>query len=80
VARDRREEQQCALVAHSLQRLKKQPRELLMMYYYAELSIADIAKKLWVSETTIRRRLRAAEQQLKDMMATLGRELVDHDA
>jgi RNA polymerase sigma factor (sigma-70 family) len=80
VARDRREEQQCELVSHSLQRLKKQPRELLMMYYYAELSIADIAKKLWVSETTIRRRLRAAEQQLKDMMATLGRELVDHDA
>ena len=80
VARDMREEKQCALVSHSLQRLKKQPRELLMMYYYAELSIADIAKKLWVSETTIRRRLRAAEQQLKHMMATLGRELVDHDA
>src|SRR4029450_10778726 len=80
VAQDRREEQQCKLVSHSLQRLKKQPRELLMMYYYAELSIADIAKKLWVSETTIRRRLRAAEQQLKHMMATFGRELVDHDA
>ena len=80
VAQDMREEQQCELVSHSLKRLKKQPRELLMMYYYAELSIADIAKKLWVSETTIRRRLRAAEQQLKHMMATLGRELVDHDA
>jgi RNA polymerase sigma-70 factor, ECF subfamily len=79
VARDMREEKQCELVSHSLQRLKKQPRELLMMYYYAELSVADIAKKLWVSETTIRRRLRAAEQQLKHMMATLGWELVDHD-
>jgi RNA polymerase sigma factor (sigma-70 family) len=79
-AQEMREEQQCALVAHSLQRLNKQPRDLLMMYYYAELSIADIAKKLWVSETTIRRRLRAAEQQLKHMMATFGRELVDHDA
>ena len=79
-ARDIREEKQRELVSQSLQRLNKQPRDLLMMYYYAELSIADIAKKLWVSETTIRRRLRAAEQQLKDMMATLGRELVDHDA
>jgi RNA polymerase sigma-70 factor, ECF subfamily len=79
-ARDLKEEKQRELVAQSLQRLKKQPRDLLMMYYYAELSIADIAKKLWVSETTIRRRLRAAEQQLKHMMATLGRELVDHDA
>jgi RNA polymerase sigma-70 factor (ECF subfamily) len=79
-ARAMREEQQRELVAHSLQRLKKQPRELLMMYYYAELSIADIAKKLWVSETTIRRRLRAAEQQLKHIMATFGRELIDHDA
>jgi RNA polymerase sigma-70 factor (ECF subfamily) len=79
-AQDTREEQQRALVSHSLQRLKKQPRDLLMMYYYAELSIADIAKKLWVSETTIRRRLRAAEQQLKHIMATAGRELIDHDA
>jgi len=79
-AREMRHEQQCVLVADSLQRLKKQSRELLMMYYYAEFSIADIAKKLWVSETTIRRRLRAAEQQLKHMMATVGRELVDHDA
>jgi RNA polymerase sigma-70 factor (ECF subfamily) len=79
-AQDTREEQQRALVSHSLQRLKKQPRDLLMMYYYAELSIADIAKKLWVSETTIRRRLRAAEQQLKHIMATVGRELIDHDA
>jgi RNA polymerase sigma-70 factor (ECF subfamily) len=79
-ARAMKEETQRELVAHSLQRLKKQPRELLMMYYYAELSIADMAKKLWVSETTIRRRLRAAEQQLKHMMATVGRELVDHDA
>jgi RNA polymerase sigma-70 factor, ECF subfamily len=79
-AREMKEEKQRELVAHSLQRLKKQPRELLMMYYYAELSIADIAKRLWVSETTIRRRLRAAEQQLKHMMATLGRELINHDA
>lgn len=79
-AQDTREEQQRVLVSHSLQRLKKQPRDLLMMYYYAELSIADIAQKLWVSETTIRRRLRAAEQQLKHIMATAGRELIDHDA
>jgi RNA polymerase sigma-70 factor, ECF subfamily len=76
---DVREEKQCELVSQSLQRLKKQPRDLLMMYYYAELSIADIAKKLWVSETTIRRRLRAAEQQLKHMMATVGQELINHD-
>jgi RNA polymerase sigma-70 factor (ECF subfamily) len=79
-ARDTREEHQRALVSQSLQRLNKQPRDLLMMYYYAELSMADIAKKLWVSETTIRRRLRAAEQQLKHIMATVGRELIDHDA
>jgi RNA polymerase sigma factor (sigma-70 family) len=79
-ARDLKGEKQRELVAQSLQRLKKQPRDLLMMYYYAELSIADIAQKLWMSETTIRRRLHAAEQQLKHMMATLGGELVDHDA
>jgi RNA polymerase sigma factor (sigma-70 family) len=79
-AREMREAQQRELLARSLQQLKRQSRDLLMMYYYAELSIADMAKKLWVSETTIRRRLRAAEQQLKHIMATLGRELVDHDA
>jgi RNA polymerase sigma-70 factor, ECF subfamily len=78
-AREMKAEKQRELVTQSLQRLKKQPRELLMMYYYAELSIADMAKKLWVSETTIRRRLQAAEQQLKHIMATVGRELVDHD-
>jgi DNA-directed RNA polymerase specialized sigma24 family protein len=59
---------------------KKQSRDLLMMDYYMELSIADMAKKLWVSETTILRRLRAAEQQLKHMMATWGQEVVDYDA
>jgi RNA polymerase sigma-70 factor (ECF subfamily) len=79
-ARDIREERQRELVAQSLQRLNKQPRDLLMMYYYAELSLADMAKKLWVSETTIRRRLRAAEQQLKHMMATVGQGFIDHDA
>ena len=51
-----------------------------MMYYYAELSIADIAKKLWVSETTIRRRLRTAEQQLKHMITTFSQDFIDHDA
>jgi hypothetical protein len=45
----RKEEKQRELVSQSLQRLKKQSRDLLMMYYYAELSIVDIAKKLWVS-------------------------------
>jgi RNA polymerase sigma-70 factor (ECF subfamily) len=79
-AREMRHEQHCALVADSLQRLKKQSRELLMMYYYAELSMADIAKKLWVSETTIRRRLRAAEQQLKHLITTFSQDFIDHDA
>jgi RNA polymerase sigma factor (sigma-70 family) len=79
-AREMRHEQHCALVAESLQRLKRQPRDLLMMYYYAELSIADIARKLWVSETTIRRRLRTAEQQLKHMITTFSQDFIDHDA
>jgi len=75
-----REEKQRALVSQSLRGLNKQARELLMMYYFEEFSIADMAKKHWVSETTIRRRLRAAEQQLKHSLAQLGWGHVDNDA
>lgn len=75
-----REEQQCALVRQSLQRLTKRDRDLLMLYYYEEFSLADIARMLWVSEATARRRRRVAEQRLKQIMAKLGRGIVDNDA
>lgn len=52
----------------SLRKLRKQERDLLMMRYYEELSVADMAARLWVSETTTRRRLQTAEARLKQLM------------
>jgi RNA polymerase sigma-70 factor (ECF subfamily) len=76
VEKDSREEKQRELVPQNLQRLKRREREILTMYYIADMSIAEIANKLWISETTARRRLRGAEQQLKQIYV---KDLVDHD-
>ena len=75
-----REEKQHALVVQSLQRLSPDDRGLLMMQYYEELSIVDIARRLLMSESTTRRRLQTAESRLKETMAKLCRENCCDDA
>ncbi len=75
--KDAREEKHRRLVLQNLQRLTKRDRALLTMRYIEELSTAAIARRLWTSETTAGRRIRAAEQQLRQLYL---RDLADHDA
>jgi RNA polymerase sigma-70 factor (ECF subfamily) len=62
-------QQRLMQLPHSLKQLRTQDRKLLMMRYYEDLSRADIAARLWVSETTVRRRLHTAEARLKQQLA-----------
>ena len=59
----------------SLRKLHKRERDLLMMRYYEGLSLVELAKRFWVGETTVRRRLKNAEDHLKKLMG-----LSDHEA
>ena len=60
-----------ALVRHvsqGLRRLDKAERALLMMRYDTGLPIADMADILGISVATVRRRLAAALQRLREVM------------
>lgn len=61
-------EQRQAQLSRLLQRLKKRERDLVMMYYYMGWTYAEIAGKLWISETTARRRIQQALRRLEEMM------------
>jgi RNA polymerase sigma-70 factor (ECF subfamily) len=53
----------------ALRRLPKRDRALLMMYYVEGLSYRVIAQQLWVSESTVGRRMRDATDRFKQFMA-----------
>jgi len=55
------------LVAHVLE-LSPPYRRVIALHYYADLSIAEVAEVLSVSEGTVRTRLTRARQQLKKRM------------
>jgi DNA-directed RNA polymerase specialized sigma24 family protein len=38
------------------------------MYYYEELSLRAMARRLWKSEATVRRRVHTAEQRLRALL------------
>ncbi len=61
-------EQRQAQLSRLLQRLKKRERDIVMMYYYMGCTYAEIAGKLWISETTARRRVQRALRRLEEMM------------
>lgn len=63
------EQQRLARWSEHLRRLSKRDRDLLMMRYVDDLTYRVIAQRLWVSETTARRRVDAAEQRLKRLRA-----------
>ncbi|ETW97151.1 MAG: hypothetical protein ETSY2_45110 [Candidatus Entotheonella gemina] len=50
-------------VRHCLTCLDEQDRILLLMRYYDNLSYRAIAKLLWMSEVTVRRKIKAAEKK-----------------
>ncbi len=55
-------------LSYALQQLKKRERDVLMMYYYTSMTYAEIATKLWVSETTARRRVQQARKRLEEII------------
>jgi RNA polymerase sigma factor (sigma-70 family) len=65
---DELDKQRLEQLSLGLRKLNKNERDLLMMRYYEELSLREIAKRFWVGETTVRRRLQKAEERLKKFM------------
>lgn len=59
-----------------LQILKLKPmyREVLVLYYYEDLSTAEIAQILEIPEATIRTRLKRGREQLKEKLELKGGE------
>jgi RNA polymerase sigma-70 factor (ECF subfamily) len=51
-----------------LRQLPEHDRLLLMMYYYEELSLRAMARRLWKSESAVLRRVDAAEQRLRALL------------
>lgn len=47
-------------------------REVLVLYYYQDLSTAEIARVLELPENTVKTRLHRARQQLRDVLASRG--------
>ena len=64
--------QRLALFSQSLRRLNRRERDILMMRYVFDCSFADIAKKHWRAETTVRRWVLQAEEKLKRIIAEEG--------
>lgn len=54
-------------------------REPIILYYYNEQSIAEIATYLQLNENTVKTRLRRAKQQLKDFFEEDEQEEWEHD-
>ena len=55
-------------VWHALQRLNGQQREVIVLRYYHDLKLADIAQIMGVSERTVRTRLQQAHEQLREWL------------
>ncbi|MGN7477051.1 sigma-70 family RNA polymerase sigma factor [Solibacillus silvestris] len=60
------QKEQLASLEQKLFRLPLKYREPLILYYYDEQSIAQIASYLQLNENTVKTRLRRAKQQLKE--------------
>lgn len=53
-------------------RQKPKYREVLVLYYYEELKIHEIATILEVSENTVKTRLKRAREQMKQVLDGRG--------
>ena len=62
------QEEQYQLLSKKLFELPLKYREPLILYYYDEQSIAEIAAYLQLNENTVKTRLRRAKQQMRDFM------------
>ncbi|HJZ76177.1 MAG TPA: RNA polymerase sigma factor [Vicinamibacterales bacterium] len=70
-------EERRRLVAETIDRLPKETREVVTLFYREGQSVAQVATLLDMSEAAVRQRLSRARQRLRDeLLAGLGRELV----
>ena len=70
-------EERRRLVAETIDRLPKETREVITLFYREGQSVAQVATLLDMSEAAVRQRLSRARQRLRDELLTrLGRELV----
>ena len=60
------EQERLATLEENLFRLPLKYREPLILFYYDEQSIAEIANYMQLNENTVKTRLRRAKQQLKE--------------
>lgn len=51
-------------------KLDREYREVALLYYYAEFSLKDIGKILWLPVGTVKSRLARAREQLKELVDT----------
>ncbi|MBQ9614095.1 MAG: RNA polymerase sigma factor [Lachnospiraceae bacterium] len=61
-------------VENALQALSKQQREVIVLYYYNEMSVKEIANTLQVFEGTVKSRLFTARRQMKSALQRLKKE------
>lgn len=66
------EQEQLASLETNLFKLPLKYREPLLLYYYDEQSIAEIAEFLQLNENTVKTRLRRAKLQLKEFFSQEG--------
>lgn len=72
------EEQQSQLV-EALLRLPIKYREVLILHYYDDYKVREIAELLQVSENTIKTRLTRGREKLKPLLAELEWEVLQYD-
>ena len=69
------EDSQSAELADAIQRLPARMKEVILLYYYQNLTMPEIAGALGITSSTVSRRLKTACAKLRD---ALGEEAVIH--
>ena len=62
------------IVENAFQTLSKQQREVIVLYYYNDMSVKEISKTLRVFEGTVKSRLFTARRQMKSALQRLKKE------
>ena len=66
-------------IANAVLDLPIQLREVIIHYYYNELSVLEISTLLGISDNTVKTRLRRARQLLKDRLSSDAWEVLAHE-
>ncbi len=60
------------ILSSSIQNLPPKEREAILLYYYQELQVHEIASLCNIKENTVRQRLKRGRDKLKSMLEELG--------